>query len=558
MNKRKVVAALLVLGLVGSVFAGCGSKSNSSTGEANKPAVEQKLVLPEGALKTLDSVKGTDTVSFDAIQNTQETLLVYNNNKPEPGAAKTFDVSADGLTYTFHLRDGLKWSDGKALTANDFKYAWLRMLAKDTAAAYSFFLYSVVGGQDYNAGKVTADKVGITAPDDKTFVVKLANPVPYFTQIAAFPGLSPEREDNVTAQGDKYGTDATKMVYSGPFTVSEWQVGAKFILKKNPNYWNASAIKMETIELPYIKELATRYQMFTNKQLDAMGGSGEYLAPLQQGSKDGKWNQVTGFEASVFYDQFNLDAAKAQKALQSPKVRLAFSLAEDRENFVSKVLKRSKAAYGLVPPTLAAGDKIYRDALSGSEPLKAAATANPDPKALFVQGLKDLGLDTDTSKYTFKYLLQASDAQTKTWAEFMQNAWQTKLGVKIEIVPSADFSDFLTKQNNGEFDICTAGWGADYNDPKTFLDLFGVDNGNNTGKYNNAKVNSLLDQLKTETDNAKRIDIYKQLEQIEVVDDPAVVPTYYRDVQSFQAKKIHGLQLPLFGGTYSFRWTSVE
>lgn len=552
MNGKKIMAVLTGVTVVVSLFVGCSNKKPNATTQT------QKIVLPEGALKTLDSVKGTDQVSFDAIQNTQETLLVYNNNKPEPGAAKSFDVSTDGLTYTFHLRDGLKWSDNKPLTANDFKYAWLRMLNKDTAASYAFFLYSVVNGQEYNSGKATADQVGISAPDDKTFVVKLANPVPFFNQLVAFPGLAPEREDNVTAQGDKYGTDASKMVYSGPFIVSEWQQGAKFVLKKNPNYWKASSIKLDEVDLPYIKELATRYQMFTNNQLDAMGGSGEYLAPLQQGAKDGKWNQVTGFEASVFYDQFNLDATKAQKALQSPKVRLAFSLAEDRENFVSKVLKRCKAAYGLVPPTLAAGDKVYRDALGGSEPLKAAAAANPDPKALFVQGLKDMGLDTDTSKYTFKYLLQASDAQTKTWAEFMQNSWQTILGVKIQIVPSADFSDFLTKQNNGEFDICTAGWGADYNDPKTFLDLFGVDNGNNTGKYNNATVNSLLDQLKTETNNDKRIDIYKQLEQIEVVDDPAIVPTYYRDVQSFQKKKIQGLQLPLFGGTYQFRWTSVE
>lgn len=556
MKVRKIMATLLCVAVASSLLVGCGSKPSGDS-SSTKPAVEQKLVLNEGALKTLDSVKGTDSVSFDAIQNTQETLLVYNNNKPEAGAAEKFDVSTDGLTYTFHLRAGLKWSDGKPLTSKDFKYAWLRMLNKDTAAQYAFFLFSVKNGTEFNAGKAKAEDVGLATPDDNTFVVTLVQPVPYFNQIACFPGLAPEREDNVTSQGDKYGTDASKMVYSGPFTVSSWQQGAKFVLKKNPNYWNASAIKLETVELPYIKELSTRYQMFTNKQLDAMGGSGEYLTPLQQGAKDGKWNQVTGFEASVFYDQFNLDASKAQKALQSPKVRLAFSLAEDRENFVSKVLKRCKAAYGVIPPTLAAGDKVYRDAV-GSEPLKDAAAANSDPKALFVEGLKDLGLDTDPSKYTFKYLLQASDAQTKTWAEFMQNSWQTKLGVKIEIVPSADFSDFLTKQTNGEFDICTAGWGADYNDPMTFLDLWGKDNGNNTGKYTDPKVESLLTELKTTTDYAKRIDMYKQIEKIVTVDNPAFVPTYYRDVQSFQSKKIKGLQLPLFGGTYQFRWTSVQ
>lgn len=547
MKMKKIIGALIVASLSTALFVGCGGKG--SDGATTKGVVN----LPTGAVKTLDSVKSTDAESFNVIQNTQETLLVDNNDKPEPGAAESFEVSKDGKTYTFKLRDGLKWSDGKELTSKDFKYAWLRLLDPKVAASYSFFLFDVVNAKDYFDGKAKAEDVGIKTPDDKTIVVQLNNPLPYFDQLVAFPGLSPEREDVVKEQGDKYGTDPSKLVYSGPFVVSNWQRGSKLELKKNPNYWNSDNTKLDTVNLLEVKETNTIYQMFTNNQLDAMGGTGEYLAKLEEGAKSGKWNEVNGEAASVFYTQFNFGKG-ANEALKSPKVRLAISLAVNREGFTKDVLKRDVPAYGLVPQGIYCGKTDYRDDVK--QPLEEVK--DKDPKKLFVEGLKDLGLDQDPSKYTFKYLLQGSDSTSKTQGEYMQNNWKKTLGINVELVTSADFSDFLTKQENGEFDFASSGWGADYNDPMTFLDLFGKDNGNNSGKYNDAKVNNLLNKLQNETNMDKRLQMYKEIEEIEVVGDPAVAPTYFREKYSFQKKNLKGLQLPNFGGAYQLRWTSIE
>ena len=176
----------------------------------------------------------------------------------------------------------------------------------------------------------------------------------------------------------------------------------------------------------------------------------------------------------------------------------------------------------------------------------------------FVEGLKELGLDIDPSKYNINFLLQGSSSTYKNLGEYLQNTWKDKIGVNIKLSIPADFSDFLRKEDAGEFDIAMAGWGADYNDPMTFLDLFGVKNGSNYGKYNDPKVNETLEKLQTETNINKRLDMYKEIEKIEVAENPAVAPTYYLDIHSFQKKYVHGMQYPKFGGSYQLRWAYIE
>jgi oligopeptide transport system substrate-binding protein len=571
MKSRKLLTTLLAALLATSVLAGCGKANNSAgsgTGTETKeptkteepaPAPkEQKLVLREGAMKTMDPSLGTDQVSFDVIQNTQETLLVSNNDKPDAGAAEKWEVSEDGKTWTFTLRAGLKWSDGKPLTAKDYEYSWKRILNPETGAAYSFFLFPVKNGEEYYAGKAKAEDLGIKAKDDTTFVVELARPVPYFDQIAMFPALAPIREDIATAQKEKFGTDAATMVYSGPFTVAQWQRGAKIVLKKNPNYWNAANIKLETVELAEVAEMKTAYEMFNKGELDATGGSGEYLTKMQEEAKSGKYNHITGVSPSSFYMLYNTTGkgvdGKENKALTSPKVRLALSLALNREEYTSAVFKRGLPAYGIVPKTLAIGADEYRGKVE--EPL--LALKDKDPKALLVEGLNDLKLDPDPSKYTFDYLTQGSDADSKKYAEYFQNTWQQKLGVKITITNSADFADYLGKTHEQQFEIAMSGWGADYNDPMTFLDLFSITNGNNNGKFENKEYEDLLKKVQNETDQAKRLEMFKRMETIVVAEQAAVAPIYYRDTHSFQQKHVKGLQLPLFGGSFQLRWASVE
>ncbi|MEG1482774.1 peptide ABC transporter substrate-binding protein [Clostridium sp.] len=543
---KKIISIFLIIGAMTVLLTGCGNKEAT----ANKV---NTLNLVTGAVKTMDSAKATDSESFNIAQNTQETLLVYNNDKPVPGAAKSFEKSKDGKTYTFHLRDGLKWSDGKELTSKDYKYAWMRLLDPNVASGYSFFLFGVKNGENYFNGKAKAADVGIKTPDDKTLVVELKDPIPYFTQLVAFPALAPQRKDIVEAQGEAYGSKEDGLVFSGPFIVSNWKRGSKIELVKNPNYWNAENIKLDEVNLNQIGEVNTQYQMFLSGQLDVMFKvGGEYIKELQKGVKSGKWDEVSGVMPTVYYDQYNMKSKN--KILQNTKIRQALSIAIDREEYTKDILKSGIPAYGMVPDGIVSGDVEYRKEVK--EPLKAIA--NKDPKKLFVEGLKELGLNPDPSKYEIGLLLQRGDSSIKNQGEYLQNTWKQKIGVNIKLQIPADFSDFLRKQDAGEFDIAMAGWGADYNDPMTFLDLFGAKNGSNYGKYNNDKINKLLGDLQTEIDNNKRIEMYKEIEKIAVADNPAVAPTYYLDIHSYENKKVHGMQYPKFGGSYQLRWAYIE
>lgn len=547
MKAKKAISTILISVLILTSFTGCGNKNETSSKEA------EVLNLTTGAVKTMDSAKATDSESFNITQNTQETLLVYNNDKPVPGAAKSFEKSKDGKTYTFHLRDGLKWSDGKELTSKDYKYAWMRLLDPNVASGYSFFLFGIKNGENYFNGKAKIEDVGIKIPDDKTLVVELENPIPYFTQLVAFPALAPQRKDIVEAQGEAYGSKEEGLVFSGPFMVSSWKRGSKIELVKNPNYWNAENIKLDEVNLNQIGEVNTKYQMFLSGQLDVMYKvGGEYIKELQKGVKEGKWDEVSGVMPTVYYDQYNMKSPN--KILQNTKIRQALSIAIDREQYTKDILKSGVPAYGMVPDGIVAGDVEYRKEVK--QPLKEID--NKDPKELFIEGLKELGLDPDPSKYTVDLLLQRGDSSIKNQGEYLQNTWKQKIGVNIKLQIPADFSDFLRKQDAGEFDISMAGWGADYNDPMTFLDLFGAKNGSNYGKFNNDKVNKLLEDLQTEIDTNKRIEMYKEIEKIVVTDNPAIAPTYYLDIHSYEKKNVHGMQYPKFGGSYQLRWTYIE
>lgn len=547
MKAKKAISIILISGIILTLFTGCGNKEETSSKEV------QVLNLTTGAVKTMDSVKATDSESFNIAQNTQETLLVYNNDKTVSGAAKSFDKSKDGKTYTFHLRDGLKWSDGKEITSQDFKYAWMRLLDPNVAAAYSFFLFGIKNAEAYFNGEAKAEDVGIKTPDNKTLVVELENPIPYFNQLVAFPALAPQRKDVVEAQGETYGSKKEGLVFSGPFMVSNWQRGAKIELIKNPNYWNAENVKLDQVNLNQISEANTQYQMFLSGQLDVMHKvGGEYIKELQKGVTEGKWNEINEIMPGTFYIQYNMKSPN--KILQNTKIRQALSIAINREEYTKDILKSGVPAYGMVPYGIVVGEEEYRK--ETKQPLKEIA--NKDPKELFIEGLKELGLDPDPSKYSIDLLLQGSSSSYKNGGEYLQNTWKQKIGVNIKLKMPADFSDFLRKESAGEFDIATAGWSADYNDPMTFLDLFGAKNGSNYGKFNNDKVNKLLEELQTETNLKKRTEMYKEIEKIVVADDPAVAPTYYIDMHSYQKKYVHGLQYLKFGGNYQLRWAYID
>ncbi|WP_242960924.1 peptide ABC transporter substrate-binding protein [Clostridium peptidivorans] len=550
MKRNKILALILTAALTLTTFVGCGGGDKKPAGGETKATV---MNLELADIKTLDPGLASDVASFTAVNAAFEGLARTNNGKVEKAGAESWEVSADKKTYTFKLRD-YNWSDGKPVTAKDFVYGWTRILDPNTKSTYIEFLSGVKNAKNFTAGKAKAEDLGLKAKDDKTFVVELERPIPYFEEMIAFPLLSPVREDVVKAQGDKYGTDPTKMVYCGPYTITAWQKGAKLTLKKNDKYYDKDVVKTNEVNLTVIKEMQTRYQMLMNKEIDAIQITGEYVEKLKNDVKSGKIAGLEQADPTAFYMIFNQTGKN--KLLTNPKIRLAFSIAIDRETYVNKIYKRGFVSNGLVPTILKCGDVVYRDKIQ--EPLKEVIAQNKDPKALFIEGLKELGLDPDPAKHTVRYLPQDSSAFDKQSAEFFQNQWESKIGVNVQLDSAASFADYLKKTHDGNFEIAMSGWGADYNDPDSFIGIFKKDNGNNYGKYNNPKYEELYKKILNETDNAKRLELFAQAEKLLVNEDAGIAPIFYKDRRSFYQNNVKGLQYPAFGPHYELKWAYVE
>lgn len=509
-------------------LAGCTKGGSKIDGE-------QFLNIPFPAdVRTLDSSKATDSYSGEILGETMEglTRIIVENglDKVINTGAKDIKISDDGKVYTFTLND-LKWTDDKPVTAEEYVYSWTRLLDPATASDYAYLVYCIKGAEEFNSGKGSAADLGIKAKDAKTLEVTLNYPVPYFTQLTAFKNLVPLRKDKVEAAGEKYGQDPAQLVYNGPFVIKSWSKGTEIVLEKNEKYYNAKAVKLKTVNFKIIKEEQTQMQAFQAKQIDITGAKGEYRAKFAKEAEANGYTINKGNDPVAAYVFFNTN--DKDKLFTNAKVRLAFSIALDREDYIKNVFKRNYPAYGWAPHGLLNGKDEFRQKVE--EPLKKAIADNKDPKALFQAGLKELNLDPNAT-YTINYLNSSTDTFSKTIAEWYANQWKTKLGVETKIDAVPDFPQFLDRTDRGEFQVASMAWGADYNDPMTFFDMWTTGNGNNPGKWSNKEYDDLVKKVALETDFAKRLEMFKKMEQILVVDDAGIAPTYYRDMYSF----IHG------------------
>ena len=276
MKSKKFLASLLTLTMVASVaLVGCGSdkgsgESGSAEGEKDK---EQYLNMLLGAEpKTIDQSKSSDSYSSQILANTQEALtrITQDENgkdKIEPGIAESWETSEDGLTWTFKLRDA-KWSDGEAITAEHFVYGITRTLLPDTASNYAFLLYPIKNAAAFNAGKATAEELGVKAIDEKTVEFTLESPTPFFLDLTYFKVMQPQREDIIEKHGDKYGSEYDTMLFTGPFVMTEWTHNSQVVLEKNENYWDADKVNLEKVTMKIIKEKTARMNELDSGAVD--------------------------------------------------------------------------------------------------------------------------------------------------------------------------------------------------------------------------------------------------------------------------------------------------
>ncbi|WP_434654463.1 peptide ABC transporter substrate-binding protein [Thermoanaerobacterium thermosaccharolyticum] len=555
MKRKNWLALLLTLVLaLSALLAGCSannngtqSKSNSDTSNQTAKADEQVINLNLRAdPPNLNPFTSTDIASFDVLNDVLDGLVRYDKNgeiKPGSGLAKSWDISSDGLTYTFHLKDGIKWSDGNPITAQDFEYSWKKVLDPKTASQYAYQFFYIQGAEEYNSGNGTADQVGIKALDDKTLQVKLKSPAPQFLGLTAFGTYLPQEKSFVEKIGvDKLGSSPDTLVYSGPFVIKEWNHDQSVVLEKNPNYWDKDSVKLEKVNFLIIKDANTQAQNYDNGTLDQMRVPSDLMEKYKN-TKEFSVKPVAG----NWYIQFN----DKKGIFKNVNIRKAFTLAINRKAFTEQVLKDgSIPAMSIIPPGVPGynnEDFIKQDGAPFFKDNDVQAA-----KDYLNKGLKELGL-TKLPTITFT----ADDTTgAKKASEALQQMWKQNLGADVQLKNEA-LKIRIDDMNKGNFDMVLAGWSADYNDPMTFLDMWETDNGNNTAFYSNPEYDKLIDQAKVTGDLKQRNDYMIQAEKI-AMDDMAIGPLYFQAYALVTKSYVKDLIVPTFGTEWELKWTYIE
>jgi oligopeptide transport system substrate-binding protein len=546
---KKSLALVLALVFVLSIaLTACGPKPEAP---ATTPPAEPKVLrMAATEPPNLDPQLGTDTVSIMVDNALLEGLVRVHDGKTLPGMAETWDVSADGLTYTFHLRDA-QWSDGQKVTAKDFEFSFIRLMDPATASEYAFQGYYIVNGEEYNTGKITdPSQVGIKAIDDKTLEVKLKAPTKYFLALTGFLSFMPSRKDLVEQHKEAYGADADKAVYNGPFTLTEWQHDATMVLEKNPNYWNKEAIKLDRVELTIVTDSKTIVNMYEAGDTDLAALSKDFIAKYDA---EGKANYfATGSE---FFFQFNMKGKTPGlgKFLANNNFRQALGYAIDRQAFCDQVLKNgSKAAQRYILPLLMGDKEKFAVEYPYEFYPKNADVAKA--KELLDAALKELGTTADKIP-AIEYLTDDTDV-ARTNAEAIQDMLSKNLGVKVEI-KQVQFKQRLELMEAHDYDIVFAGWGPDYDDPMTYTDLWVTGGGHNNTDWSNPEYDKLIAFAKTSADSKARAEAMFASEKILLEQGP-IIPIFFRNGVFAMQPYVKGIVRNFIGADPDFVFVDIE
>lgn len=551
--KLKHWTLAIMLGFLVSILAACGggndegSKSKSgSSGETG----EKVLSFVNGdTIPTMDPSLATDEFGFQFLGSSMEGLYrLDKNGHVTEGIATDHEVSKDGLTYTFKLREDAVWSNGDPVTANDFVYAWRRAVDPSTGSEYGPYM---MGGVIKNAtaisqGKKKVEELGVTAKDDHTLVVELENPTPYFESLTTFGTFLPLNEKFVKEQGDKFATNSDTLLFNGPYLLTNWSSTAnKWELTKNDKYWDADSVQVDKLKFTVVKDPQTAVELYESGEVDRAGLSSD-LVDVYSSSED---YEITP-QMSVAYLKMN---QTRNKALANKNIRKAIARAFDKEAIVNNILNNgSIAANGFIPKdfvTLPDNNKDFREA--NGDLIKYDVKAAQE---FWKKGLSELGTDKVEIE-----LLGDDGENAKISTEFIANQLKTNLpglSVKIKNVP---FEQRLNLDEKQDYDLEVSLWGPDYLDPKTFLDLWVTDGGNNKMGYSNPEYDKLIQEATTKyaADNTKRYENFMKAEKILLEDDAAIAPIYQVARAQLVSPRVEGIYPNAFGAKYEYKWAKV-
>jgi oligopeptide transport system substrate-binding protein len=356
---------------------------------------------------------------------------------------------------------------------------------------------------------------------------------------------------------ETYATSIAEQVYSGPFTISEWVKENSMVLVKNPDYWDAENVKLQKVVFTAAEEPSTQSLLLESKQLDVAEASADYVDKWKQLADAGQLTYISATYPSVSFIGFNQHTGGKSGLMNNAKIRLALSLAIDREEYNELIFNGINVpAYGILPFSLQVGDTEFRSVVE--EPLKVLTEEyNNDAEklqTLFKEGLAEEGKSTDLSQITLTFITTGATVEEKSTQEYYKQKWEEKLGIKIDINVLADRSTFVTERDGNNYDLLANGWNGDYNDPMTFIDLWITGSGyaKYFGGYHNDDYDRIFESLATESDADKRTQIYAELEKNLVADNAGVLPLYYTNKQIFIQSYVKNLSTPLFGTNYEF------
>jgi oligopeptide transport system substrate-binding protein len=542
--KRSMLTLLTIVLLMGTVLAACGT---SSEGEGTTPPASENTSKEETTTTpdtgeaaggkadnqvfrmnisseppSLDPAQAQDSTSFTVMTGLYEGLTRMDaNGQAVPAVAESWKTSEDGKTWTFTLRKDVKWSNGDPVTAHDFEYSWKRTLDANLnpPAPYAYQLYYLANGAEFNTpdSGVTADQVGVKATDDYTLEVQLVNPTPYFLSLTSFFTYFPVHK--ATAEGNPaWATEAASFVGNGPFTLADWKHQDSITLVKNDNYFAKDEINFTEVKMTMISEPQTELNLYNTGELDWTGGPNGEI-PTEQIpvlKNDPEANLVIQGIASTYYMNFN----NTKKPFDNVKVRKALAMAVNRQLLIDKItLGNQQPAYGFVSTGIAGLKDDYRAEVPDTNYFKEDLAG---AQKLFEEGIAEAGWD----KATGFTITHNTGAGHKKIATALADMWKTAFGVEVKI-EEQEWAVFLQNRTALNYDVARAGWGADYNDPMTFIDMFTSTSGNNDLGFNNAEYDQLVKDAYATQDNAQRMEYMKKAEQILIGDNMALLPMYY-------------------------------
>ncbi len=524
--------SLLLIILSFTTLSGCfGSKSNVTQSTSSNSVV----VATDTDLSSMDQSVATDGTSFIALTLAMAGLVeVDANGIVKSDLAEKWEVSDDGLKYTFYLKDA-KWSNGTPITANDFVFGWQRLANPETSSEYNYLLDTlhVVNAAEVISGEKNVEELGVKAIDDKTFEVNLSIPCDFLLGLMSFPSFYPLNKEYYESQGSQYATTPENLIYSGPYVMESWTPGNGYSFVKNTEYYDAASYKQEKIEFRFIQDTQSAMLEFQSGNLDVVKLSGEMV--------DAYKNEAGFTERLQGYLWF-LSINHQVESLANLNLRKAISYAIDRETIAKNVLKDgSIEANGIIPEKFATSPngKDYREEVSD-------LTSYDPSEALkyYEEAKKELGQDV-----TIELLFEDSEA-SKAVAEYIQNNLETNLKGITVTLNSKPKKTRLQLMKEQQYQIALHRWGPDYADPQTYIDLFLSGSAMNHGKYSSAKYDELVNKAisgEYASDSLKRWESLVEAEKILVSEDVAVVPVYQNGGALMINPKVSGIEFHTAG-----------